>query len=262
MPNRRGDDLKKRSDDLKRALRRHPAKGRVYLERGSKHTKVCHKDTRKVICTIPDTPSDWRAIPNVVATLRREGILGPQRIEGVPVSYDTPSMDLIHDGMRVLRYLGWEPNQRGRGGGALREFGKQMQAAALIMGGIEVHPSPDYYAKMAGNTLLRGKHLSHLNLDILQAAIDNALATGMIPAETNGKPEVVEAADVSELPKVEYAPESEPEMAQIGPLYDGPKHPAIEDALFIDVLAAMMDSNTSKSMAVELALRVAKLEGF
>ena len=56
--------------DYKQMMRRLRKLGAT-IEIGSNHCKVTHPDTPGVTVTIPSTPSDWRALLNSKAAIKR-----------------------------------------------------------------------------------------------------------------------------------------------------------------------------------------------
>ena len=274
---RQGADLKKKIEELKRALRAEPARHKVRLERGAKHTKVYDRKNGRVITTLPDTPSDYRSFANCVAKLRRARVFEKagyeQRSDRFPLS-----QELQHDALHLLDLLGYKAVPHGKGvfqGGALSKLSKYMMEAAEEFGVRRGRPLNSFQS-FVSNVVIGGSMASPENIDLLERAVE----IGMAKITDQPKPPVSEPEIEIETMLGPKQPlkwvytsgsgdlHATPVYEEVGPLYEEtpvettPSNGKVNvESLHLRVLAAILDHNTTTEQAMALAVEIAHLEG-
>jgi hypothetical protein len=261
MGGRQGADLKKRTDELKRTLRK-DYKHKVILERGSKHTRVLRKSDRKQITVISDTPSSYRSLKHLLNDLRKANVFknAPPQLQMTSLTMEWEDRER---GLGVLQHLGWKPGQIGRGGGGLRRFGELVQEATLQAKLDDKPLRRDAYTHPIRVAIIEGGDVAPETLDKLLVGIEYAE-----DKLTDGEPTLYNPPGEEPPPKVEPeavevvhedVPAPEPVYEEVGPLYsDNGKVNA--DSLHLRILAAILDPNVSREEALQLAVEVAGLE--
>lgn len=261
---RKGADLKKKVDELKRELQN---SNRVRLERGTKHTQVRDRKTGRVITTLADTPSDYRSLSNMISKLNKARVFDKGKVPMRSDRFPLPG-DVQIDALHLLDILGYTPVPNGKGvfqGGALTQLAKWMMEEAKKMSVLRGR-NLNVFQSTVTSVIVNGNMASPETIDIITRAVEVGLATVSdqpLPVAPDPQPEpeimvqVVEpepvsAHDISELPKVGYAP--------IGPLYETENGKVTADSLHIRILAAILDHTTTTKEAMELSAEVANLE--
>jgi len=254
-------------------LRQDPAKNRVKLDRGSKHTKVIDRKTGRVITTLPDTPSDYRSYANVLAKLNKARVFQKKGAMSPRSDRFALPAELQHDALYLLDLLGYKPVENGKGvnqGGALTQLARYMLEAAREMG-ILGGRNLNTYQNAVSNIIVRGNMAAPESIDLISRAVEIGMAQVTDQprpvVETEPEPEVkhedrftllgpkmaISPHSVEELPKVEYE--------EVGPLYEPSNNGHVNaDSLHLRILAAILDPNTSREEAIELSVEVASLE--
>jgi hypothetical protein len=264
---RKGADLRKQVDELKRELRNSPAKERVRLERGAKHTQVRDPKNGRIITTLPDTPSDYRSFANVLAKLRKANVFKDQKVIVRSDRFALPE-GVQADALHLLDILGYKPNELGKrqhATGALTALSKYMMQASEEIGVRRGRPLNSFQS-IVSNVIVQGKLCTAETIDVIARASEIGLAKvtdQVVPPLSEPKPEpelVEEQAEQPEPKLLVHTFQTEP--AGEKPVEKEPENGKVNiESLHLRVLAAILDHNTTTEQAMELAVEIAHIEG-
>ena len=278
-----GNDLTKQSRTLVRDLQK---KG-WHVQTDRTHYMVGGLASGEIVVW-PKTPSDYRGMRNVRAELKRLGYdrMSPHkeekkmsRAKNMPV----PSKLLRAQLSQLLIDLGEHrtaPGSKGYRGGARAKVAARM-AAVTAEKGRPVASDTAYYKRIAYT--LAGDHMNQRNIEVVEETVRQMRAEldqlAQIEAESDAMAEI-EQEKVERLFKCESCHqrfESQHDLAEHmqrfhGPVKQVPRYgevtiePVVLTAngrgeLHMEVLAAILDHRVTREEALQIARKVAQLEG-